>query len=749
MAKAPRSTVPPIDRSGTRPPGHRSGENAKARSSRLSRSQSGEVDSTSPDVAEWLTLGVIVLAPLFAGKFDAVPAHGFSGIIALAALLTLARARTLAFPAAVRAMPIGAALLGLAATLSLIPSVAKGPSLVALTQWLSWLALFGLVFHLGRSAEGRRRVVGAVAIAALLVVGSSFLEYARAVREMHAWFWRTFGPFAGPNVLASFLAMTAPVLLAGCLGWERRGPALALGALVVLELATLPLTGSRGGLLAMGVGLGTSGLLALARRERPHRRAWRRLAGVIALGLPALFLCSFLGPVASRLAPARPGAAAGAGDAQAQSNQFRRLTWQSTARIALAHPLLGTGIGTFKYVHPRYAIAGFTEMAHQSYLQLAAETGVFGLFGLLTLLVGALVAALRAPPGTGSDAWLAAGLGGGIAASAVHNLVDYSWYVFGTAALFWTLLGLLAAARASTAPRAAAAAPAWLRPAALAAVTLLLAGNLLLESAAARSAAGEAARDDGKLDDAIEAFQGAAALLPLDPASHLALGDLLLARREHDLAQHDLPTTQRDGDAALAEYRTAVRLAPTRSIHYYRLGRAFVRLGQPRAALQAFQQGLAWDPHSTELLAEMAAVQEELGDRSGALESDRRIVAIDESPAGTVTALQGMRDSRPALAHEQLGLAALAAGRSEEGWREFRRAAEILRQRRQEQEAAGTEQTLRALGKWDADAEKKLRAREASLWERVATLATRAGRPPAADEARKLAAEARAAMPGP
>jgi tetratricopeptide (TPR) repeat protein len=227
------------------------------------------------------------------------------------------------------------------------------------------------------------------------------------------------------------------------------------------------------------------------------------------------------------------------------------------------------------------------------------------------------------------------------------------------------------------------------------------------------------------------------------------VGDLLLAHREHDLAQHDLAMTQRDGDAALAEYRTAVRLAPTRSIHYYRLGRAFVRLGQPRAALQAFQQGLAWDPHSTELLAEMAAVQAELGDPLGALESDRRIVAIDESPAGTVTALQGMRDSRPALAHEKLGLAALAEGRWEEAWREFQRAAEILRQRRREQEAAGTEQTLRALGKWDAEAEKKLRAREASLWERVATLATRAGQPAPAEEARKLAAEARAAMPGP
>ena len=223
--------------------------------------------------------------------------------------------------------------------------------------------------------------------------------------------------------------------------------ALALGGLVVLELAALPLTGSRGGLLALGGGLALFALAVLLRREGPDRRALRRLLTILALGVPLAALLS--GPIAGRLvasgrAPSASSAAPAGGVEQANSNQFRRLTWKSTARMALANPLLGTGVGKFKFAHPRYAIAGFTEMAHQSYLQVAAETGVFGLVGLLLALLGAALAVLRAPRSSGAERWLAAGLGGGIAAAAAHNMIDYSWFVYGTATLFWGMMGLVA-----------------------------------------------------------------------------------------------------------------------------------------------------------------------------------------------------------------------------------------------------------------------------------------------------------------
>jgi O-antigen ligase/tetratricopeptide (TPR) repeat protein len=665
-------------------------------------------------------------------------------------------------------MPLGALLLALAAAASVPASVAVGPSIAALSSWLAWLVLFGLVRHVARTADGRRRVLTAIALGALWVGGESLREYASAVREFQgSTIWRTFGTFANPNLLASFLAMTIPLVLSRALAEERRPWAIGFGAIVLLQLATLPITGSRGGLAVLVGGLGVMALLALVRREWPDRRALTRLGIILALGVPLFLLLS--GQLVNRLlAPPRPaasGAAAAApNDPQAQSNQFRRLTWESTARMAMAHPAPGTGIGTFKYIHPRYAIAGFTEMAHQSYLQLAAETGVAGLLGLLLLLLGAAVGVVRAPPGTGSERWLAAGLGGGIAAAAAHNLVDYSWYVYGTAAVFWVMMGMVGGMTPPPSPlpetergsrsvgtgssplsvsgRGVGGRDQAVRTLAIALIAVLLLGNLLLESAAARMAAGDAilaeAREKGTFDPssadaAIEAYRSAATLFPLDPAPHLALGDLLLARG--------------DGSGALAEFRAVVRWAPTRSVHYYRLGRALVKLGQPREAVTVFEKGLAWDPHSNELLWELAETQQALKNEPASHDAYRRILAIAASPAGTVNALQGMRDWRPARAHEMLGDRADAAGRRSEAVKEWEQAATLLRQRRTEMRAAGMVAAQRAAGNWRIELERGLWEREVQLWDRLTRQYRASGQPARAEEAAKHAADARAQPP--
>jgi O-antigen ligase len=82
------------------------------------------------------------------------------------------------------------------------------------------------------------------------------------------------------------------------------------------------------------------------------------------------------------------------GSVQDGSTNARLQVWQSTIKMALDHPIVGTGWGTFGNIYPAYRLpienttSGF--LAHNDYLQFAAEGG----FPALCLLLGILIALL-------------------------------------------------------------------------------------------------------------------------------------------------------------------------------------------------------------------------------------------------------------------------------------------------------------------------------------------------------------------
>jgi hypothetical protein len=82
------------------------------------------------------------------------------------------------------------------------------------------------------------------------------------------------------------------------------------------------------------------------------------------------------------------------GSVQDGSTNARLQIWQSTIKMALDHPLVGTGWGTFGYIYPAYRLpienttSGF--LAHNDYLQFAAEGGFPALFILLGILIALL-----------------------------------------------------------------------------------------------------------------------------------------------------------------------------------------------------------------------------------------------------------------------------------------------------------------------------------------------------------------------
>ena len=112
----------------------------------------------------------------------------------------------------------------------------------------------------------------------------------------------------------------------------------------------------------------------------------------------------------------------------------RQQIWQAVMRGVPDFIGLGSGVGTHRFVYPRY-ISGDHRVeyshAENGYLQVLLETGIAGttLLGLGILICGIwCFKAFRNSPSERHAACLAAVVAG-IAASIAHSIVDFVWYI--------------------------------------------------------------------------------------------------------------------------------------------------------------------------------------------------------------------------------------------------------------------------------------------------------------------------------
>src|SRR5208337_1938667 len=154
-------------------------------------------------------------------------------------------------------------------------------------------------------------------------------------------------------------------------GWVWRVSA------VTLALASLLLSGSRGGLLALSAEIAIA-MIAL-RRAGARTRERRRLTMTAALTLLAgLMLFAYVAParVAKKLgsvAYVNSAWAAGAGSRKSMAFDALRM-WRD-------HPVLGVGLGDFATAYPPYQSFPsdfWMDHAHNDYAEAVAETGLVG-----------------------------------------------------------------------------------------------------------------------------------------------------------------------------------------------------------------------------------------------------------------------------------------------------------------------------------------------------------------------------------
>ena len=290
-------------------------------------------------------------------------------------------------------------------------------------------------FFLVRAFPLRSQKLGliAAAVVGVSVVGGEALLNFVATRDP-----RQFGTFFNPNIFANALAVALPLAIGLPLAlWNitRNRNFAIIGALpFFVVLPALAVTSSKGGLLAAFVGCLVAVFALRASRPAAFKTAFRKV-------LPAVLILGFVfGALAAKTVGPRLLAARGADN---NSTMFRTYLWRGTLRMIEVKPLVGFGPGAFSGSFPRYALADTARSSEQSWLQIAAESGVPA---LLFLLAAFVLAFRNGWKSRREDGWaLRAAAMGALVAMIVHGCVDSGWSATPIVIVLALALGILQA----------------------------------------------------------------------------------------------------------------------------------------------------------------------------------------------------------------------------------------------------------------------------------------------------------------
>jgi O-antigen ligase len=483
----------------------------------------------------------------------------------------------------------------------------------ALVLGLAYLSAFVLVVLAVRREGAIRRVA-----LALIVLGFAIAVF--DIIQMYAWNGRIYwlreapaggsgGPFVNRNHFAGYMELIIPLSigyavaafsnapLRGQTAWRRfvhrvTGEASSRLALlffaVVVMAVSLVLSLSRAGLVSFLTALlVVGGALYVGRATR----RWIALPVALLVSLAVSLLWFGLGPLIDRYATLfRLN--------RDESMLGRILVWRDALGIVRDHPVLGSGLGTFRSVFPAYKTFSdpvLYDHAHNDYVQLLAETGWAGFIlalGTLGLLLGLIVAGWRRR----RNPWargLLAGLLTGMLAILIHGFSDFNFHVPSNALLFAVFLGLAfnLARPGEEGEAASAAVPARQRIVSLAGAAVFFV--LMLQSAAVLAAdrdyrLGLSAEKAGDLPEAERRLEGAIGWDGARAEYHFVLARI--HERQYDAGQKDRL------ESARAEIERAIDSAPTVAEYRLHLGWIEAESGDPDAATAAFDRALALDP---------------------------------------------------------------------------------------------------------------------------------------------------------
>ena len=338
----------------------------------------------------------------------------------------------------------------------------------AINAYLKIVIVFVLMTNTLTTTKRIDRLIWVILLCFGYVAGRAVLDYARGINLVEND--RLAGPvggiFGNPNDLALNMVTFLPVAVLAAMNRADTAIRRAAAALIaVMMLAVVIFTKSRGGLLGLVAMIMC--LAPLTRRIRPGLGG----AVLVAVLIAAPFMPQSFWTRMSSIFDDEQDRINYSG-----SREARRTLMEEGIKAFVDNPLTGVGAGQFRNYNPPGRREPWRDV-HNAFIQVAADTGVFGLVAYLFLILRAVILGFRtrkllgisrrprepAPLDTvfsAADrrllhqhtAALTAGMAGWLVC-ALFAPVAYSW-------TFYYALALLAAAHGLTHIRIAAAARA-------------------------------------------------------------------------------------------------------------------------------------------------------------------------------------------------------------------------------------------------------------------------------------------------
>jgi len=234
------------------------------------------------------------------------------------------------------------------------------------------------------------------------------------------------GSFKNQNGLAAYLTCVIPIVLSFSLWkWKRITVKICLLLITTMLILSSFWTFCRGGWLGLISGL--IFIILVTNFRRIKKVFWPLFLSSYLFFVPLIGLALFF--------------------YKNRGDSDRLILSHGAWRMIKEHPLLGKGIGTFMDYCAQYINGYGTYYAHNCYLQIWAESGIFSLLCFL-LFVGyvfyrSIKVSLRIPRSL--NFFLLIGLTAGLLGFLVHSFFEVHLYSFQLSFLFWVVLGLTVA----------------------------------------------------------------------------------------------------------------------------------------------------------------------------------------------------------------------------------------------------------------------------------------------------------------
>lgn len=245
---------------------------------------------------------------------------------------------------------------------------------------------------------------------------------------------RVYSSFENPNNFAEILVMTIPLYFAMFYTAKTNKQKLIIFLCALPPILAILLTLSRSGWGALAVAMVIFFLFS-------HRSVLPAMviAGVCALPVIPSFLVN-------RLLTVFQG-----GDS---STQFRQTIRETLVPVLEKHWLLGTGLGTDsvraaireEYTTTELPTWAILAHAHNVFLQILAEMGIFGLLAVAALLLTFFASCIKGIIKNPRDRFIIAAGAGSIVGMLIAGTVEYIWFYPRVMLMFWLTIGIALAA---------------------------------------------------------------------------------------------------------------------------------------------------------------------------------------------------------------------------------------------------------------------------------------------------------------